>query len=52
MNVTARLSSLALQGEILVSGLTAKAAKLDISNLETQKLNLKGKSEPLQAWVL
>lgn len=52
MNVTARLSSLAHQGEILVSGLTAKLSNLDISNLETRKLNLKGKSDPMQAWVL
>ena len=52
MNITARLSSVALEGEILVSGPSSKAAKLDTSNLETRKLILKGRSDPMQAWVL
>jgi adenylate cyclase len=51
VNVTARLSSVAGAGEILVTAAGAVAAGLD-SGLERRVLELKGKSEPVEVVVL
>jgi adenylate cyclase len=51
VNVTARLSSVAGAGEILVTAAGAAAAGLD-SGLERRLLDLKGKSEPVEVVVL
>jgi adenylate cyclase len=52
VNTAARLASLAGPGEILVSDATCIAAGLDQSNLEPRRLELKGRSEPIDAWVI
>lgn len=52
VNITARLSSNAASGEILVSDATYAAAKLDLGNLEQRQLELKGKSELVNVRVL
>lgn len=51
-NTGARLASTAKAGEILVSDRTAQKAKLDTSDLERRTLELKGKSELVDIWVL
>jgi adenylate cyclase len=51
VNVTARLSSVAGAGEILVTAASAAAAGLD-SGLERRMLDLKGKSEQVEVVVL
>jgi adenylate cyclase len=52
VNITARLSSLAAAGEILVSEPACAAASLDSGGLETRRLELKGRSEPVAVRVL
>lgn len=52
VNTTARLSSNAGAGEILISSDAYKAAKLDLKNLERRKLMLKGKSKPVEVKVI
>jgi len=51
-NTAARFSSSARPGEILVSQPAAASAGLQTSALEQRHLNLKGKSEPVPAYVL
>jgi adenylate cyclase len=51
VNVTARLSSVAGAGEVLVTTASAAAAGLD-SGLERRLLDLKGKTEPVEVVVL
>jgi adenylate cyclase len=51
-NVTARLASTALQGEILVSSDAYQAAGMYEVELESRHLDLKGKSKPVLAYVL
>jgi adenylate cyclase len=51
-NTGARLSSLAGVGEILVSQATAASAGLNPSGIEVRHLELKGRREPVEAWVL
>jgi adenylate cyclase len=51
VNVTARLSSLAAAGEILVTATAAAAAGLD-AGFERRTLELKGKTEPVEVVVL
>jgi adenylate cyclase len=51
-NTGARLSSLARAGEVLVSQAAAEAAGLDRAGIEMRKLALKGRTEPVEAWVL
>jgi len=51
-NTAARLSTNAQQGEILISEASFIASGLDLSNLETRELQLKGKSEPVLVWVM
>ena len=48
----ARLASLAKTGEILISDEAAQNAEIDTKNLEKRQLDLKGKSEPVTAWVI
>lgn len=52
MNITARLASQARAGEILVSSNACTAAKFDTAHLEERRLELKGRSEPIDAFVL
>jgi adenylate cyclase len=52
VNTTARLASNARTGEILVSAHTWDAAGLKIKDIETQQLQLKGRSEPVEVRVL
>lgn len=52
VNTTARLTSLAGPGEILLSDATRQAANLDVTGLECQTLKLKGKSQDVVAWTL
>jgi adenylate cyclase len=51
-NTGARLSGLAGVGEILVSEATAARAGINADGVEVRKLALKGRSEPIEAWVL
>ena len=52
VNLTARLASLARAGEILISEATRAAAGLPIDGLEPRHLQLKGRAEPVDAWVM
>jgi len=52
VNAAARLSALAGIGEILVSSATAEAAGLDTNGLETRTLELRGRTDQVEAWVL
>jgi adenylate cyclase len=51
-NTAARLSSSAGQGEILISDAAYAAAGVDLGQLETRSLDLKGKSQPVLVHVL
>lgn len=51
-NTGARLASLARTGEILVSQATAVKAGLEPSGIEIRQLELKGRSEPVEVWVM
>jgi len=52
VNVAARLASNAAAGEIVLSASTVAEAGLDGAGLEKRTLALKGKSEPMDVWVL
>jgi len=52
VNITARLSSLAGTGEILISKTTFDKAGLDLGELEKRELELKGKTERTEVRVL
>jgi adenylate cyclase len=52
VNTTARLTSAAGPGEILVSAAAASAAGLDPSGLERRTLALRGREEEVDAWVV
>jgi adenylate cyclase len=52
VNVTARLASAAKQGEVLITKAAAAAAGFDAEGLELRTLELKGKSEPVEVFVL
>ena len=52
VNVTARLASLARAGEVLVSDDAYAASGLDLGDLQRRTLELKGRSELLEARVL
>jgi adenylate cyclase len=52
VNVTARLASLAGQGEVLVSEASHLASGLDLGGLEIRELELKGRTAPLTVRVL
>jgi adenylate cyclase len=51
VNITARLSSEAAAGELLVSDAASTAASYDTSGLEPRQLQLKGRNEPVRVWV-
>jgi class 3 adenylate cyclase len=51
-NVAARLASAAAAGEVLLSDSTVRKANLDTSDLVKRTVELKGKSDPLDVWVL
>jgi adenylate cyclase len=50
-NTTARLSSVAAAGEILISDAASAHAGLDTTGLEARTLQLKGRSEPIDVHV-
>lgn len=52
VNITARLASEALQGEVLISDAAYIEANLDLGNLEQQQIELKGKREATDVHVL
>ena len=52
VNVAARLASAAGPGELLVSAASARSARLVDAGWEHRRLDLKGKSEPVEAWVV
>jgi adenylate cyclase len=52
MNTTARLSSAAGTGEIIVSDSTCSTAGIDVAGLEHRRLELKGRSEPVSVHVM
>ena len=52
VNTAARLAGVANAGEILVSATAAAAAGLDTAGLETRSLDLRGRSEALEAVML
>ena len=51
-NTAARLASTAKAGEILISQFAAEKAELDTAGLEKRSLELKGKTETVDVWVL
>lgn len=51
VNVASRLGSEAGAGEILMSAATATSAGLATEDLEARRLELRGRSEPLDGWV-
>lgn len=52
VNLTARLASLAQAGEILVTESARTAAGVSAGSLEPRHLELKGRSAPVDAWLL
>lgn len=52
VNLTARLAATATVGEILVSAAAAAAAKLVTEGLEARTLQLRGREERVEAWVV
>ncbi len=52
VNVAARLASNAAAGEIMLTESTVAGAGLDAAGLEKRTLDLKGKSEPMDVWVM
>jgi adenylate cyclase len=51
-NIGARLCSLAGVGEIYISQATAQAARLDGSGVKIRQLVLKGRSDPVETWII
>jgi adenylate cyclase len=51
VNVASRLGSEAGPGELLLSASTAESARLTTEGLEPRRLELRGRSEPLDAWA-
>jgi len=51
VNVASRLGSDARAGEILMSAATATSAELATDGLEGRRLELRGRTEPLDAWA-
>lgn len=52
VNVAARLASQAAAGEVVLSESTVQKAGIEPSALEKRTLALKGKSEPMNVWVI
>lgn len=51
VNVAARLGSEAGSGELLMSSTTTARARVDTTGLEARRLELRGKTEPFDAWA-
>jgi adenylate cyclase len=51
-NTTARLSTVAGVGQILISEPASEAARISTAELEVQSLELKGKAEPVSVYIL
>ncbi len=51
VNIAARLTGQAQAGELVVSNDTRLKAELDTNGLERRSLSLKGKEDPVEAWV-
>jgi len=51
-NIGSRLASLAGPGQIYMSQATVEASKLNTTGLQSQRLTLKGRTQPVDAWVL
>ena len=51
VNAASRLSALAGAGEVLISAEAAEAGGLETSGLERRTLELRGREQPLAAWV-
>lgn len=52
VNTAARLAGSAAAGEILVSSRAAEAARMKTGGLESRTLELRGRAESVEAWVL
>jgi adenylate cyclase len=52
VNTAARLAEAAAAGEILISNAAATTAELDTTGLESRTLELRGRAENVEAWVL
>jgi adenylate cyclase len=52
VNITARITALAGPGEILISAEAATAGALETTGLERRTLELRGKDETVDAWVV
>jgi adenylate cyclase len=52
VNAAARLADQARAGELLVSSVEARAAGLDTSTLESRTLELRGREQMMDAWVV
>jgi adenylate cyclase len=52
VNVAARLGSQAAAGEVLMSGSTVRKSGIGTGGLERRTLELKGKSKPMDVWVM
>jgi adenylate cyclase len=52
VNIAARLSSVAGAGELIVSAVTAEQAGLTVAGLERRRLELKGREEAVDVFVL
>jgi adenylate cyclase len=52
VNTASRLATKAAAGEIIISEETAQKAGVDTGNLERRTLELKGKSSPMDVWVM
>jgi adenylate cyclase len=51
VNTAARLMSAAGAGEIVISAATAAAAETDTTGLEQRTLEVRGRQQPVEAWV-
>jgi adenylate cyclase len=52
VNTAARLASLAQAGEVIASDEAIRAAGLSTAGMEARRLQLRGRSEPVDAWAL
>jgi adenylate cyclase len=52
VNTASRLASSAASGEIVVSAAAAAAAELETGDLEARTLDLRGRAESVEAWVI
>ena len=52
VNLTARLASAASAGEILITEAARAGAGLATDGLESRHLELKGRTEPVDVWVM